>query len=391
MTPTAPTTRTTPRIRTLVWLALALLLVHGLVLRTVPTHFGPTLTPKAASTAAFVTRSIPAAPPAATVLATAPTATQAKPKPKRKQAPLLQQKELETPEVPYSQEPSAIDLIKYLASETTEPEPESEPESGHEPSTTDTASEQAPDAVAASSAPTAELPALPALPALVPELPQTLATTFKFPSNARLSYQVRGNAKGFTYHASAELNWLHALSHYDASMTVSALFIGSRRMTSSGQIVAEGLAPTRFADKYKNEVSANFEPDKGQVSFSANTPTLPWIKGMQDRVSVFFQLAGMLAGQPESFPVGSVISMVTVGPRDADGWSFLVEAAEKISLPAGQMDTLKLARQPRKENDQTVEIWYAPALGYLPVRSKITEPNGDFFDQQLTQVDQLAP
>ena len=101
---------------------------------------------------------------------------------------------------------------------------------------------------------------------------QTLATTVKLPDSARLAYKVTGNAKGLTYHASAELNWRNALNHYDASMTISALFNGSRTMSSSGQIGGEGLAPTRFADKYKSEVAAHFEPDKGQVSFSANTP-----------------------------------------------------------------------------------------------------------------------
>ncbi len=239
-------------------------------------------------------------------------------------------------------------------------------------------------AMPAASAPIAgELPALPPLP---PGPRQTVVTAIKLPESARLDYKVTGGARGLNYHANAELNWHNTGSDYEASMTVHALFIGSRSMGSKGQIVGEGLAPGRFADKYKSEVAAHFEPDKGQVSFSANTPTVPWIKGMQDRVSVFFQLAGMLAGNPEGFPVGSTISMVTVGPRDADGWTFLVEAGEKLKLPLGELNTLKLSRQPRKEFDQKVEVWYAPSLGYLPVRSKITQSNGDFVDQQLNTV-----
>ena len=388
------TARTGPRPRTLLWLALGVLVVHGLVLRTEPAHFGPTLTPAAQRTAAFATRSIPAAPPVAPVIASAaPTAAAPKPRPKRTPKPILKQK---VTEMPYPSALPAIDSIVVPALEAATPEPTTEETSTDQAATltaqdsaaSDTAAAElpaAPASAAASSAPAAELPAPP------PGLSQTLATTVKLPDSARLAYKVTGNAKGLTYHANAELNWRNALSHYDASMTVSALFIGSRTMSSSGQIVGEGLAPTRFADKYKSEVAAHFEPDKGQVSFSANTPSVPWIKGMQDRVSVFFQLAGMLAATPEKFPVGSVISMVTVGPRDADGWSFLVESAEKINLPAGELDTLKLARQPRKEFDQKVEIWYAPSLGYLPVRSKITQANGDFVDQQLTSVNPPAP
>lgn len=206
------------------------------------------------------------------------------------------------------------------------------------------------------------------------------------PESARLDYKVRGSAKGLNYYANAELAWNNTGSDYEARMTVSALFIGSRTMASKGQVSAEGLAPTRFSDKYRNEVAAHFEPDKGQVSFSANTPSVPWVKGGQDRVSVFLQLGGMLAGDPAAFPVGSSMTMYTVGPRDADSWTFLVEAEEKLTLPFGELTTLKLARQPRREFDQKVEIWYAPSLGYLPVRSKITQSNGDFVDQQLTAV-----
>ena len=203
------------------------------------------------------------------------------------------------------------------------------------------------------------------------------------PASAGLDYRMTGSAKGLTYHAKGELAWQNNGDSYDARMTVGALFIGSRTMTSRGQVTAEGLAPTRFSDKYKSEVAAHFDADKGQISFSANTPVLPWIKGAQDRVSVFMQLGGMLAGHPAGFPVGSTISTYTVGPRDADGWIFRVESEEQLALPFGDLATVKLSRQPRREYDQKVEIWYAPSLSYLPVRNKITQANGDFVDQQL--------
>ena len=49
---------------------------------------------------------------------------------------------------------------------------------------------------------------------------------------------------------------------------------------------------------------------------------------------------------------------------------------------AGSLDTLKLTRAPRREYDQKVEIWLAPALSYLPSRIRITQTSGDFIDQQ---------
>lgn len=383
-----------PRLRTLVLLVLGVLIAHVLVLRTTPTRFGPALDPAARRAPAFATRSI--RPPAA-VGAPAPAAKPAPPAEKPLARPVKPvKKAVSGSNKPFVQQPSAPAAIKIIAPAEPEPpdtepppsqetalpsEPDSEPPPG-----TATGATAAADAASAvpTPDPTASAATAGGLPALPPGPRQTVVTAVKLPESARLDYKVTGGARGLNYHATAELSWLNTGSNYDASMTVRALFIGSRSMASKGQIVSEGLAPGRFADKYKSEVAAHFEPDKGQVSFSANTPTVPWIKGMQDRVSVFFQLAGMLAASPEGFPVGSTISMITVGPRDADGWTFLVESAEPLALPFGELKTLKLSRQPRKEFDQKVEIWYAPSLGYLPVRSKITQSNGDFVDQQLS-------
>ncbi|WP_157090448.1 DUF3108 domain-containing protein, partial [Polaromonas jejuensis] len=234
----------------------------------------------------------------------------------------------------------------------------------------------APSPASAASAPTAP----PAGPNPTP------VTAMALPESAQLAYRMTGSAKGLTYHANGELDWRNNGHSYEARMTVSALLLGSRSLASTGQISAEGLAPTRFSDKSRSEVAAHFEPDKGQISFSANTPSVPWVKGTQDRASVFIQLGGMLAGQPAAFPVGTTLVMYTVGPRDADSWTFRVEAEETLSLPFGELATVKLVRQPRREFDQTVEIWFAPSLGYLPVRSKITQHNGDFVDQQLSDV-----
>jgi Protein of unknown function (DUF3108) len=350
-------------------LAVLVLLVHVLVLRTHPARVGqaPDTTSKRAP--AFVTRSIALPPP----VPAAPPA-QAKPKPAVKpvKKPVLKQKEAVAQDTP------ALQAIDSIAEPIPEPIPAELPGAPADVGTT--ASSTAPEPPAAAT----DTPAASAAPAPPPGPSQTPVTAMALPASVQLDYKMTGSAKGLNYHAKGELAWQNSGSVYNARMRVSALFIGSRTMSSTGQVSAEGLAPTRFSDKSKNEVAAHFEADKGQVSFSANTPSLPWVKGSQDRVSVFMQLGGMLAGKPAGFPVGSTVSMVTVGPRDADTWTFVVEAQEKLTLPFGQLDTVKLSRQPRREFDQKVEIWYAPALGYLPVRNKITQANGDFVDQQLS-------
>lgn len=363
--PAPQTPRAGPPWRALGLLLAAVLAAHALVLQTAPLGFGPAPVPEVQRAPAFVTRRIEA-PPAAE-----PSPPPAPPAAKPVKPPILKKNK------PPAQSPPAQVATEFIASQELESLP-TEPASPSDP-TRETAAPDAPPE-AATAPPAAAPDAPPASPS------QTPVSAMALPASTRLDYKMTGSAKGLSYHANAELVWHNTGTGYDARMTVSALFLGARSLSSQGQIGPEGLAPKRFTDKSRNEVAAHFEPDKGQISFSANTPTLPWVAGAQDRVSVFLQLAGMLAGEPGRFEPGSSISLYTVGPRDADTWTFLVEAEEQLALPMGPLRALKLTRQPRREYDQRVEIWLAPALGYLPVRSKVTQHNGDFVDQQLRAV-----
>lgn len=361
---------------------------HVLVLQASPDSLGLKLTPNTAGSKAFATRRIQA-PPEAVVMATRPENASVAVPPLQKAVakPKIQ------PNQSLAQDNHASLAINSIAEQATPVIAESpvasvpgDVSATLVPPIASQASQPVSTAAAASSATTATA-----------ELPKpTLLTAVNLPASARLQYKMTGTSRGLTYYANAELNWSNAGSQYEAGMKVSAMFVGSRSMSSVGRITPSGLAPTRFSDRSRSELAVHFDADKGKITFSANTPDAPWMDGAQDRVSVFMQLAGMLAAGPASanatgvssgFPVGSSITVYTVGPREADTWTFLVEAEEKLKLPYAELDTLKLSRKPRREYDQKVEIWYAPSLGYLPVRNRITQQSGDFIDQVLADVD----
>jgi len=219
----------------------------------------------------------------------------------------------------------------------------------------------------------------------------TEVTAVKAPDSAFLKYQVQGQAKGFSYWATAELNWTQNSKEYEARLEVSALFLGSRVQVSKGTLGAEGLMPTRFGDKTRSELAAHFQRDKGIISFSANSPDAPLLKGAQDRLSVVLQLSSLLAADPTRFPPGTMLSFQTVSQREAEVWQFLVEKEEVLHLPFGEINAIKLNRKPRREFDQQIELWFAPTLGYLPVRLRITNANGDFVDQLLSKAEKPSP
>lgn len=207
----------------------------------------------------------------------------------------------------------------------------------------------------------------------------------QIPPSQRLLFDVSGEVKKFHYSARAELLWQHDGQQYQARQEISILFLGSRTQTSVGAISDGGLRPQRFGDRARNEQAAHFDYTQGQVTFSANTPAAAMVAGTQDRLSVFIQLGALLAAAPERYPPGTRISLATVGARAADVWAFTVEGEETLDLPAGAITARKLQRLPRRDHDydQKAELWLAPALGYLPVRIRITQANGDFADLRL--------
>lgn len=218
--------------------------------------------------------------------------------------------------------------------------------------------------------------------------PEQRPTAIKVPPPIRLSYDVRAEVKRLPYQANGEMRWRHDGQQYEAQASIRLFLIGSRSQSSQGSLTPTGLAPRRFGDKVRNEQAAHFNAEQGKVSFSANTPDAVLLPGMQDRLSVFMQLASLVAADPAQYPAGTRISVPTVGPRDAETWVFAVDGPEDLPLSQGPMSTLKLTRAPRAEFDTRVELWLAPDIHYLPARIRITQANGDFVDQQLSGVGQ---
>lgn len=357
--------------RPLLGLGAVVVLAHLVALQQLPAVLAP---PDLAQTRAFITRSIVVQPPPAPVAAAPEPAPPPPPPPPRRKprpAPAAQ-----TPPAPAAEAPVAVAAPEPAV---VEPDPAAA-------ATPETAAQPEPPAQAASAADAAPAPA-PAPEPAAPPAPAT-ALALGIPGSVRLKYTLTGEAKQQTYHALGELLWLQDGKTYDARLEYSAFLIGSRVRTSSGRLSERGLEPTRFSDKWrKRDLAAHFERDKGIVSFSANTPSAPLLPDAQDQLSVLLQLSAMVAGDPGRFGAGASVTLPVVGPRDADVWTFTMQGEELSYLPYDNLPTLKLTRNPRKEFDQKVEAWLAPSLAYMPVRVRITQPNGDFVDQLLRSVD----
>ena len=374
--------------RALVFITALVLALHWLVLSGVPLAWD---SPAQPSRQVFSTRSIAPAPPSPTVAPPGVTAVQvAAPQPApRKKAP--------SPKRPPA--PAAQDRPEPAPTAAPVAEAEAPADTGAATTVASATPEAPATDTAPAPAPVASAPAAPAEPA-TEDTPTGTGVDIRppggtgrsagappppvrMPAPTRLAFDVSGQAKKFAYSARAELLWQHDGNRYEARQEISAFLVGTRTQRSVGTVTEQGLLPEKFSDKSRSEQAAHFDYAKGRVTFSANTPDAAAGPGVQDRLSLFIQLGAMLAADPGRFVPGTQITLTTVSARSADRWTFTVEGPETLDLPAGPTPSLKLLRLPRKDYDQKAELWVAPGLGYLPVRIKLTQANGDFADLLL--------
>ena len=399
--------------RILFALGLLVLLAHAMVLRHLPTGLDANSPLK---TRVFTTRSIQiaaVAPPVVRQPETPPVATPPRPRPRPKRPPAAPARD-------------GVMSAATRGSTAAEPKPVPAPAPVTAPDPGPVAQEWSADInpapetaapalatseppVAQAAAPPASAPPAPADPAAValaqaasaPDVVPASVTgnppasapvvagdtpapslAYTIPGSIRLRFDATGKRGRLDYRAMGTLTWLHDGTDYDARLEMGDWIIGTRTLSSTGKLTTDGLAPRRFSDKFRSERAAHFDRQRGNIVFSANTPTTPLLPGAQDQISIFVQLAALVAGDPLGFPIGKTVSIQTVGPRDAETWVFVVEKEEMLHLPGGEVPALKLVRKPARDYSQMVELWLAPELAFLPARIRISFANGDHIDQQ---------
>jgi hypothetical protein len=154
--------------------------------------------------------------------------------------------------------------------------------------------------------------------------------------------------------------------------------------SSQGTIGPEGPRPVEFLDERsrREPARADFDWQAGKLTLrrkgEARVERLP--ADAQDRVS--FLLALALSPPRQRASAFSV--------ADGGGLSrYVFESAgrERVKVPAGDYQALKVVRRPENPEDKRVtEIWLARALGWLPVRILLVDRDGTRLDQQAVSV-----
>lgn len=207
----------------------------------------------------------------------------------------------------------------------------------------------------------------------------------QLPPPLTLRYELRrGRLSG-----SGDLHWRPEAGRYSLRLDGSVMGLSVLTQDSSGTLDAHGLAPERFTDQRSRRpmVAANFEREAGRIRFSGPSHEVPWLPGVQDRLSWMVQLAAVAQAEPQRLGTGERIVMQVVGARgDASTWAFRSLGAETLTLFSAPLDTVHLLREPRHPYDTRVEVWLDPARHHLPVRAVMGSGDDDRLELRLREL-----
>ncbi|MEH6435674.1 DUF3108 domain-containing protein [Massilia sp. DD77] len=227
------------------------------------------------------------------------------------------------------------------------------------------------------------------VPAPAPELPRY---TVDMPPAADILLDVaRVDADGTRWSGEALLSWQLGQDAYririEAGIKVVFARVNLVVLTSEGRLGAAGFAPVKMTEKRRGRAltATHFDWQGNKISFSASEATYPLAPGAQDKASVPLQLAAIARGDPAQLK--DDIDILVGEDRDASVFRFQAVGQEEIDTRLGRLQTLHLTRPPKPGSYKSrLDVWLAPAHGWVPVQIRNTEANGAVTTQTVNNI-----
>jgi len=221
---------------------------------------------------------------------------------------------------------------------------------------------------------------------------------FDWPTSTRVSYVLTGYYRGDVT-GSAQVEWIRVGLRYQVNLDfiVGPDFapIIHRRMTSSGDLTADGLTPARYDEETQvafrdpRRVTLRFEGD--DIVLANGERRERW-RGVQDTASQFVQLTYLFTLHPEMLQVGRSVQIPLALARSVSRWTYDVLDETELQTPFGPLPAVHLRprRDVVKPGDLTAEIWFSPQLRYLPVRIRVEQDPQTYVDLVIARKPDLA-
>ncbi len=247
------------------------------------------------------------------------------------------------------------------------------------------AAEPAPAAIAENIPPAVSEAPAPAVaaPAIDPKPAAALAR--RLPRSGEISYELHVGSNRFHVGRTVQ-SWTISGGAYrvrSASETTGIAAMFNRQSieyVSSGRLTPGGLRPDAFSNERlrggkKDSAVARFDWNATTLTFGEPQRSAPLTENAQDLVSFMYQL-GLMPLTP-----GRIEMPIT------NGWKFEryeleIGIEEALQTPFGDLRAVPV-RQVRRANEESIELWLAPAYRWLPVRIRFFDREGHPSGEQI--------
>jgi hypothetical protein len=111
---------------------------------------------------------------------------------------------------------------------------------------------------------------------------------------------------------------------------------------------------------------------------------------VQDTASQFVELAHRFATGRDRLEVGNAVTFSMARPGAVDLWTYDIVEREVLATKLGPIEAFHLKPRPiaNPRGNITAEMWFAPALQYLPVRIRVNMGDEAQVDLLVEAIDQ---
>jgi hypothetical protein len=159
--------------------------------------------------------------------------------------------------------------------------------------------------------------------------------------------------------------------------------LGSARRVSRGTVVGNVLRPIEFFDERTGRATAHawfdWKANVLTLQYKDNRKSEPLHRDGQDRLSFLLALS-LVPGNAKT------VSYHITDGKGISHHRYRVVGAERIRTPAGEFDTVRVARIEEPNEKDSAELWLAAELGYIPVRLLDIEGDGARYEQLATRI-----
>jgi hypothetical protein len=257
------------------------------------------------------------------------------------------------------------------------------------PTPADVQSQPVPAPAPADAARPAQAPPASAAPVPVPEQRRYKV---ELPPPADITLEVaRIDADGARWNGEARLSWRRSGAAYQIDVEAGIRVVFARvnllTLASEGTVGDEGFVPISMTEKRRGRAmtATHFNRKEGVLTFSASQARVALVPGTQEKASLPLQLAAIGRGDPRQ--MSGNIAILVGEDRDANVFSFTVAGQEQIDTRLGRLLTWHLVRPPKPGSYHSrLEVWLAPAYGWLPVQMRNVEASGAVTTQTASNI-----